>query len=186
MVLAGQAKMKKSVMLWLLVVSVAALAPGAKAITVHPAEWNLVVITYGTDACWKSGTNVVTSYPQYEYDWRIFQMSLKVDDLEWENIINDVPGDKSGDGTTSALGFEILDQRFGLAEVFGADIDIYVDAGGSGHACADEIYLGSYRGHAVEGLRLAGNITVNGIPEPATIGLLGLCGLVLICRRRRV
>jgi hypothetical protein len=176
--------MKKLIMICALVIFAAAFASTAKAVPVNPAEWNFVVITYGTDACWESGTNVDTGYPQYEYDWQIIQMNLKVEDLGCRSIIDDVPGDKSGGDTANAIPFEMLDQRFGLPGMFGMDINIYVDAGGFGHICADEINLGSYDGHAVEGIGLTGNITVNGIPEPTTIALLGLGGLVLVCRRR--
>jgi len=180
--------MKKPITIFAFMILAAMFGSTAKAVSVNPADWNFFLISYGTAASWTSSTNVETGYPQYDYSWQLTKMDLKLaeDGDEWVSVLDSIPaGDRSGSGTAYGLGFEILDHRFESSGVFGADTNIYVDAGGFGHVSADNIYFGSYEGHNVVGLGMGGDITVTAIPEPTAIALLSVGALLLLRRRRQ-
>lgn len=185
-------------MIWLLVLSVAALASTAKAVPENPQEtFDFTIFTFGSHACWYD-TFENTGYPQYNYTWEITEVLLSIEDVGFINIIDGIPDAiepvpdevRSGTGTGYGIPFEILSHRFEEQDVFAVDIRIdvaYTDGSAVLRVCADELVdFGSLDGHAVGLFALEGTAAVTAIIEPATIGLLGLGGLALICRGRRV
>ncbi len=136
----------------------------------------------GEDTCWDSPTRVCTGDPEYEWTLEVTQGDMRISGLGW---IPGVPPDGiSGSGIEPGL-------PFGSCEwveepgVFAANICEGVDAFGCGYASMTDVTFGSISGLDVTGFRMGGNVIVEGIPEPATVCLLGLGGLILLRRKRR-
>jgi len=177
--------MKKLITICLLVVLMAVLAPTAKAVAENPAEWSFSLETYEGDVSWISSTNVITGYPQYEYSWQLDYADLQVFG-SWYSILGYVDVDEySGSGTESGLPFIVLDDDLGEEGAFTAHVLAGVDEDGYGYANMTNVVFGSFEGYGVTGFRCGGDATVTGVPEPATICLLGLGALSLISRKKR-
>jgi len=183
---------KKSVMILTSLVLTAALGSTAAAITVNPAEWSFVLETYDAtaSASWTSPSVVDSGFPQYDYTWELTEAKLWVKfpmlpQPTWVSILSNVEP-KSGSDTATEYPFDVFTIQLGSPETPGitADISFYVDEGGYGQATMGDMIFGRVDGGTVKGIRVSGNVTVTGVPEPATVLLLGLSGMVFLIKRR--
>jgi len=166
----------------------------AKAVPVNPANWHWSLVTYGNR--YDDGPlspPVDPGYPQYDYSWQqthesgpwpALQVLSQWHDI-WDNIL---PSDKSGSGTLGPLPWvDELILHISSPEIT-ADILVSADENGYGTISIANITFGQvqYGGwfYNVTGARFQGDVTIEGVPEPATICLLGLGSLVLLRRRR--
>ena len=168
--------MKNLIMICALVMLLAAFGSTAKA--ENPLNTSFDVLTFGPPAFWDSATNVDTGYPQYDYTWQTNYEDLLIDG-DW------YPRDLESDsGTAYGLPFDILNELDEEPGIIAYDIHAYVGTLGFGHISLTNIVFGSVGGHPVEGLRLGGEATVEGVPEPATLSFLALGSLALLRKRR--
>ncbi|MDD5063784.1 MAG: PEP-CTERM sorting domain-containing protein [Phycisphaerae bacterium] len=178
--------MKLLILICLLVATVAVPASTARAAGagINPAVWNFALESPAGDASWTSATNVVTGWPQYDYSWALSYADAQVGG-GWYDVLGYIPeSDKSGSGTEYALPFVVLDINLGEPGIFTAHVLAGVDAGGYGYANITDVTLGQVGGYDVTGFRCGGTATVTAVPEPATMAILGLGGL-LIGRNRK-
>lgn len=168
--------MKRLILIYLLVVSMAALVPTAKAD--NPVYWSFHLETYGErNNDGPLSPPIDTGYPQYEYNWVITDAQVMIMDV-WYSV----PTSLNGSGIWGTIPFtdELIYQHSSPEASF--DILASIDSSGYGTISIDNITLGSAMGNPITGLGCDGNITV--IPEPATICLLGLGALSLVRRRK--
>jgi hypothetical protein len=172
--------MKKSRIICVLVVLVAALGSTAKAVPVNPIEWHFSVTTYGAPSSWFSNTNIIPTYPQYNYEWQLTKMEVNISSF-WNDVTSLIPlNEREGSGTFGQLPCE--DEKFmriTISAVY-ADLLLDVDSQGYGKVRVDNISM------IVDGARFEGDVMVNGVPvpEPAVVSLLALGSLALLRKRR--
>jgi hypothetical protein len=174
--------MKNLIMICALVMLLATFGSIAKA--ENPVNTSFDLLTYGSPTSWDSPTNVDTGYPQYDYTWRIDYADLQVDGDEWSTIMGYLP-ETSGSGTEPGLPFVIADDHWGATGIFDVNTYTHVDAEGWGHISVTDISFGQVGPSTVTGFRYGGTATVEGVPEPATVCLLGLGGLAMLSRKPR-
>lgn len=174
-------------MMQLLVIALIAVpAPEVKAADVNPVEWDFSLETYGTDTSWTSSTNIPIGHPQYEYNLQLDYVDFKVPVLGWYDVLTHMDT-QSASGTAYGIPFNIADFNIDITlDVLGVDYEVFsahfnggVDGEGYGFADMTDVSLGDYLIYSVEGFRCGGTIMVTAVPEPATICLLGLGGLLL-------
>lgn len=191
--------MKKLIMVFTLMTLMAVLGSTAEAVTVNPAAWNFYLESLdASDDDWTSTTNVPDDFSlyDYDYDWQLTQAQIRVEGdgvpLQWLSILGLI-ADTNGFGTEEELPFDIFSPSVGALhiEVDGTTADIYlgVSIGGYGEAYLDKVVFGQIEVGGgkvadVTGMRFGGDLNVTAVPEPATIVLLSLAGLVLLRKRR--
>jgi|GEM_PF-6871069 len=162
----------------------------AKAVT-----WSFEMETYDeSTVVWSSDTAVETGYPGYDYDWELTEADVWVVEQGaagvpfWFPILDGIaPADKIGSGSSSGLPIDIYGMQGLSIPDISAVLYLGVHVSGMGIAQLSDINFGTISGtggtvYDVIGTRIGGNLTV--IPEPATVFLLGLGGLVFLRRRR--
>ncbi|MFC1738739.1 PEP-CTERM sorting domain-containing protein [Planctomycetota bacterium] len=174
--------MKKLIIIFTLAVSLAALVSIVKADIQVNVSFDLE--THGGNDSWTSTPNVDTGYPQYDYEWQINYVDLELDNSFWTSILGYIPV-TSGSGTAYELPFVISDDHWEETGVFNCDVYSYVDNGGWGHVSVTNVNFGQVESYEVTGLRFGGDATVTAVPEPATVSMFALGGLVFFAKRRR-
>lgn len=170
-------------MICVLLMSLITFAATAKAVPVNPTEWNFSLTTYGSRSYWSSTTDLVPTYPQYDYDWQLTKLEVLVFGQVWHDVLPIVPiNERSGSGSLGQLPWEdeiiIQINNLNITATFMASGDIH----GHGGICVDNVDFGL----GISGARFQGNVTVTGVvPEPATIALLGTAGVWVLTRKRR-
>ena len=151
---------------------------GISAMADNPAIWNFDLETYGSRDCWLSEPSFIDpGYPSYQYSWKITSTEAQVLG-EWFSG----PDGFNGSGTTGPLPINnMLVYHIDEPEIE-ANIYVSVDSSGYGDICIDDITFGQAQGYPVTGMICKGNVTIT--PEPMTICLLGLGGLLLRRKRR--
>jgi hypothetical protein len=184
--------MKKKVIISLLAALTGVLGTTAKAVTVNPASWTFTLETYDASAgaSWTSPNSVQTGFPQYDYTWELTEAELWVDfdylpSNVWVPILGSIT-DPNGSGTEYELPFDILNPKHIEEPGITADIYLSVDETGFGQASMTDIVFGQLDNHLgtgdVEGIKVVGTLEVTGVPEPATVFLLGLGSLVFLAK----
>ncbi len=170
--------MKRLILICLLAVSMAAFTPMAKAD--NPVTWNFYLETSGArDDDGPLSPPIDLGYDQYLYDWVITDTNVLIMGEVWAPGPNNLSGSGSF-GPPNPIPFtDELIYQYSSPEI---DFDILasVDSGGYGTVSIDNIIFGQ----DVTGFQLNGNVTVEGVPEPATVCLLGL-GVLGLLRRRK-
>jgi len=155
----------------------------AKAVT-----WSFEIETYDeSTALWSSDTAVETGYPGYDYDWELTEAGVWLEDTQgpsfWFPILDGIATeDKIGSGSSSGLPIDIYGMQGLSIPDISAVLYLGVHVSGMGIAQLSDINFGTMGAFDIVGTRIGGNLTV--IPEPATVFLLGLGGLVFLRRRR--
>jgi hypothetical protein len=181
--------MEKSRIICVLMALTAASGPTAKAVCVNPAEGHFSLVTYGSDDCWDSSTCVVPTYPEYNYEWELTHKTGPWPAIQvmgqWYDIWNDIdPSDKSGSGTLGPLPIvNELTLHIDYPEIK-ADFYTSINADGYAQICIKNVEFGLAEGYQVTGARFQGDVTITGVPEPATFILLSLGALGLVRRRQ--
>lgn len=157
----------------------------AKAVT-----WSFEMETYDeSTVVWSSDTAVETGYPGYDYDWELTEAGVWLveqgtqDVPFWYSILDGIaPADKIGSDWSSGLPIDIYGMQGLSIPDISAVLYLGVHVSGMGIAQLSDINFGTMGAFDIVGTRIGGNLTV--IPEPATVFLLGLGGLVFLRRRR--
>jgi len=184
-------KNEKLIMICALVVLLTAFGSTAKAVPDNPANWHWSLQTDDEARDdWHSPTPVDIGYPQYCYEWQLthefgpwaaVEMAAQWRDA-WDKIL---AGDKSGSGTYDGL-LPFSDElilHVDYPEIT-ADFLLSVNENGYATISIDNITFGQVHSLDVTGARFSGNVTVEGVPEPATLSFLALGSLVFLRKRR--
>ena len=164
-----------------------AILAGAVSHADNPAIWNFDLETIETppgsrvgnrDDWYSTPSFIDPGYSSYEYIWEITRSDVEVLG-QWYPSTYPLP---SGSGTTGALPFsDMLVHHIDEPEIV-ADIFVSVDFSGYGNIYIDNVIFGQAQGFDVTGTRFWGNVTIT--PEPATLLLFGLGGLMLRRKKR--
>jgi hypothetical protein len=175
-------KMKKIITICALVTLMTALGSIARAD--NPVSWDFSLETFGEDVATSptNNINVDVGYPRYDYTWVLTTSKVWVSGTAWRDIDMPDSGSSHVDG-----GVPFVDELILHIDSPGivADFLLTVDSGGFGMISLENITLGTHPYGEATRAWLEGNITVTAVPEPATICLLGIGGLSLLCRRRK-
>lgn len=163
----------------------------AAAGTVNPANWTFFMETMGNDATWNSpiGQNVETGFAHYAFAYQITQLDVDVSTfvgtvtLDKDQLVGlglvmaaDLAG---GDTLPGPLPITIADQAFDEPGVLAANVFVGVDANGRGSASLTNVVLGTVPLFGpIEAVRIGGDVTVAGIPEPAMLPLIAIVDLM--------
>jgi len=176
--------MKKLITICALVTLAAAFGSTARADNL--VSWDFSLETSGEDVVTPltpTNINIDVGYPRYDYTWVLSTSNVWVSGTGWLDIDMPSGGSDHVDG-----GVPFVDELILHIDSPGITADFYltVDSGGFGTVSMENITLGTYPPYG-EATRawLEGNVTVTAVPEPATVCLLGLGGLSLLCRRRK-
>jgi len=196
--------MKKSRMVCALGILAATFGSAAKAVPVNPANWDWSVVTLdeARDDDGPLSPPVEPGWPVYEYEWQLTHIdneldpwpALEVANINWVDIWDGIPLDeRSGNGShDGSLPFS--DELFLHIEypVITADFFLSVDENGYGTVSIANIIFGQIEDlhnpgtyYDITGARFQGNGTITGIPEPATLVLLGAGGVWILSRKKR-
>jgi hypothetical protein len=173
--------MKTTRVLLILALALSFMVSMAKAVPVNPITWDYSLVTFGARDDWDSTTNVVPTFAQYDYSWELTQADIEVAG-SWFSIIDIIaPEDKAVSGTIIGP-LPAVDELIVHLEYpeIAADILVSVDEEGYGRISVDNIGWAP----PAAGARLIGNVTVTGVPEPATVALVGLGGMAMLRKRR--
>jgi hypothetical protein len=177
--------MKNLIMICALGILAATFGSTSKAVPVNPANWHFSLVTDGN--CYDDGPlspAVDTDYQYYDCNWVLTHvddefdpwLALELAGTTWVDIWGCIPsnersGDSSHDGPLPFIDELIL--HIEHPEIT-ADFLLSVDAGGYGTISIDSITLGWVEDYKVTGARFQGDVTITGVPEPATLSFFGL------------
>ncbi len=153
---------------------------------VNPADWTFSLETHGQNVSWQSPTNVDAGFAQYAYQYQITQFDVQLGGILWQNGLPLLGTDVSGSGVSAGgLPVTVLSGVYSDATTgSSATLDIGVDAGGAGHASITDITFGSFLGTPITGVRTAGTMQIQGVPEPTTL-VWAAAGILGLRRRKR-
>jgi len=173
-----------------LLVGAALLGISSPALAVNPFVWNFSeTVAHGGTAHVISPDQIDLSAGPGEPPYDVFNYTYQITKVEghgilgWMDLTSLLPPEDLA-GSDTVLGIPpvvIIDES--LAEpTFGASADVYayIDVFGYGHLELSNINLAVF-----DQARVTGVMNVEAVPEPISICLMGISGLVLICRRQR-
>jgi hypothetical protein len=153
---------------------------------VNPTNWttDLVTVTNSSpNASWTSSTPIDLGYPEYQYSYTIIQADGNVVGT-WTDLMSSLdPGDLVGNGSIGALPATLTNLAVNesvLGSTITGNISMSVDNSGYGHL---DLTGFSFSG-LISGARAKADITITGVPEPTSFGMLALLGGLFLPRRR--
>ncbi|HEX7009534.1 MAG TPA: PEP-CTERM sorting domain-containing protein [Phycisphaeraceae bacterium] len=156
----------------------------------NPVNWSFLVETTGQDVTWTSPTNLDLGFPSHDYNYEITQLELRVDrgilGEDWESFLSFLDsGDRVGGGSFGPLPAILANEVLSEGEL-SANVTIGVDDTGQGFAKITNVQLGEAFGGLfdITGIRIGGDVNITALPEPASLSLLAMGGLLLARRRR--
>ena len=187
--------MKKVLTVFLLVLVLMCLGSSARAVT---WSFDFESLDGSMDIWGPELPAVETEAIEYDYQWELTDAQLRIEGdgllggSEWIPILNILqPEDKFGSGTEGPLQFMLSPIHIDAPGIT-ADMRLGVLKGGlltDGQATGilNNITFGTIGTdpvYDVTGVRIAGDFTVNPVPEPASIALLSL-GVIAVLTKRR-
>lgn len=154
----------------------------------NPTNWttDLVTVTDSSpSAQWTSPTAIDLGYPEYQYTYTIIQADASILS-NWTSVLDQFdPQDLTGNGSFNSLPVSLqniaVDEDFSGSTIQGT-ISMSIDSNGYGHLDLSNF---SFSG-LLDGARAKAQITITGVPEPTSFGLLALAGGFFLTRRRAI
>ncbi|MCC7350088.1 MAG: PEP-CTERM sorting domain-containing protein [Phycisphaerales bacterium] len=153
---------------------------------VNPTNWttDLLEVSSSTpNASWTSSTPIDLGYPEYQYSYSIIQADGHTS-LGWLDIMGQFdPSDLTGNGTIGVLPATLsnmdINENSNGTTITG-NISMSVDSNGYGHLDLTNFSISGL----LDGARAKADITITGVPEPTSFGMLALLGGLFLPRRR--
>jgi len=192
--------MKKSIMICALVMLPAAFSSTARATLDNPVNWHWSLQTDGARDDWYSPASLDTDYPEYNYEgglthiegsnpWPALELEVAAGNYIWVDIWDDIPAaERSGSDTWQGQEIPFVDKLILHIEhpEITADFLASADKNGNITISIDNITFGQVdvggTFYDVTGARFQADVTITGVPEPSTLVLLGLGGLLAVKR----
>jgi len=145
----------------------------------------------GMNEPWHSTTTIAAGFPRYEYSWELQDVEVRLEggaviEPQWFSFLSSLDEqDRGGSGVSDELAFAVYGVD-GLEMPFiSATFNLGVDSTGTGIAQLYNVDFITTGGDPVDvtGARVTGWFEVTGVPEPGTLIILSMGGLVLLRRR---
>lgn len=171
--------MKKLIMIFTLVVLAATFGSMAKAD--NPVTWDFSLESHSDrDDDGPLSPPIDTGWEKYDYSWVITDAQIEVMG-GWYPGSTDSGSGSFGPPNPIPFTDETVYQH--LSTEIDFDVFASVNSNGYGTISIDNIIFGQVLGNPVTGIKFDGSVTVTGVPEPATVLLLGLGALALLKKR---
>jgi hypothetical protein len=167
-------------------IGVLSIAAGSASAS-NPTMWTTTLVTVDTStpsASWTSSTPIDLGYPSYTYSYEITQANIQLLGITWTDVLSSLGSNASGNGAFGAPPVNLQSTTFNetqLGTTITGTLSMDIDSSGFAHLDLSNF---NFSGGSVTGLQAQADVTVTGVPEPASMALMGLAGGMLLLRRR--